>query len=756
MANSQRGSKPPASKPIAESKGPATVDDPGAEGSDEQKRPIRVVIIGGGCAGMAAAWELSNNGDYDVSVYERSWRLGGKGASGRAPDGRILEHGLHVWLGFYDNAFRMVRDCYREVESRKWGPMPPEDTDPLAHGSFEDAFFPEPHIGVTGTTAGEDVVWSGLLPPEPGLPGDPIDVETNPFTLSNYLLRCVHLLKTLMLSVIAQPADDAPGGARPEERSALDEAIDLDFSIDPTLSPELLIQSITGRVRNGTLTVAAAMLQAVTIFENILQELNHSPQVVGSVLHLMKALAGQARKQLRDVVAIDPKLRWKTEIIDIVMTIVVGLYRDRVLLSSKGLDAINDLDYREWLLKHGATKTAVQSRFITGIYDLVFAYEGGDHRKPRLAAGVALRGALRMFFTYRGSMFWRMRSGMGDAVFAPMYKVLTLPSRKSPSGGPTRPVRFHFLHELSKVTFEFHPRGARFVTQLRFTVTGKEPDPAKVLDHFGCWPASNPAARAEPTEEVLNIEDDFDAVIFAGGLEDFADIVAGGKGEGLPAGEPKAWYRALGSKRQTAATAAAQVWLANNLGELGWHRGSAIVAALGRSFDTWADMTHTLPSERAWRRAHPKHGSAAQRTAVAPANDARSVAYFCGVLSDEDVRANQHLSLPLRKRLAAFLAGMTRLWPGAARDSRKLRPLRYHVQANVAGSDRYSLSLPGTISERLSPLDRSVVNMTVAGDWTACGLDAGCVEAAVMSGMLAAHAISETPAFDSIIGYDHP
>jgi len=253
-----------------------------------------------------------------------------------------------------------------------------------------------------------------------------------------------------------------------------------------------------------------------------------------------------------------------------------------------------------------------------------------------------------------------------------------------------------------------------------------------------------------------DIEDDFDAVIFAGGLEDFADIVAGGKGEGLPAGEPKAWHRALGTKRQTAATAAAQVWLANNLGGLGWHRGPAIVAALGSSFDTWADMTHTLPSERAWRRAHPKHGSAAQLTAGAAANNARSVAYFCAVLADEDVRTNQHLSLPLRKRLAAFLAGMTRLWPGTARDWRKLKPLRFHVQANVAGSDRYSLSLPGTISERLSPFDRSVLNMTVAGDWTACGLDAGCVEAAVMSGMLAAHAISETPALDSIIGYDHP
>ena len=47
--------------------------------------------------------------------------------------------------------------------------------------------------------------------------------------------------------------------------------------------------------------------------------------------------------------------------------------------------------------------------------------------------------------------------------------------------------------------------------------------------------------------------------------------------------------------------------------------------------------------------------------------------------------------------------------------------------------------------------------MTIAGDWTACGLDVGCVEAAVMSGMLAAHAITgKEPALDSIIGYDHP
>jgi hypothetical protein len=47
--------------------------------------------------------------------------------------------------------------------------------------------------------------------------------------------------------------------------------------------------------------------------------------------------------------------------------------------------------------------------------------------------------------------------------------------------------------------------------------------------------------------------------------------------------------------------------------------------------------------------------------------------------------------------------------------------------------------------------------MTVAGDWTACSLDAGCVEAAVMSGKLAALALTGiNPSLTSITGYDHP
>ena len=76
--------------------------------------------------------------------------------------------------------------------------------------------------------------------------------------------------------------------------------------------------------------------------------------------------------------------------------------------------------------------------------------------------------------------------------------------------------------------------------------------------------------------------------------------------------------------------------------------------------------------------------------------------------------------------------------------------------ANVNPSDRYVQSPPKTTRFRISPLDNTYDNLTIAGDWTACGLNVGCVEAAVMSGRLAAHALSGSPALEDIVGYDHP
>jgi hypothetical protein len=79
-----------------------------------------------------------------------------------------------------------------------------------------------------------------------------------------------------------------------------------------------------------------------------------------------------------------------------------------------------------------------------------------------------------------------------------------------------------------------------------------------------------------------------------------------------------------------------------------------------------------------------------------------------------------------------------------------------YFTANVEPTDRYALSLPGSNAYRISPLDRTYDNLTVAGDWTKCGFNEGCVEAAVMSGRLAAHALSCLPALEDIVGFDHP
>ena len=84
--------------------------------------------------------------------------------------------------------------------------------------------------------------------------------------------------------------------------------------------------------------------------------------------------------------------------------------------------------------------------------------------------------------------------------------------------------------------------------------------------------------------------------------------------------------------------------------------------------------------------------------------------------------------------------------------------MKYHPDRNNGdGSKRYTLSLPGSMRYRISPLDLTFDNATIAGDWTACGLDAGCIEAAVMSGMLAVHAMTGgKPSLDKIVGYHHP
>jgi hypothetical protein len=73
--------------------------------------------------------------------------------------------------------------------------------------------------------------------------------------------------------------------------------------------------------------------------------------------------------------------------------------------------------------------------------------------------------------------------------------------------------------------------------------------------------------------------------------------------------------------------------------------------------------------------------------------------------------------------------------------------------ANVDWSDRYVLSLPGSDRYRLRPDESGYDNLFLAGDWTDCGMNAGCIESAVMSGLQAANAVRGRPRSHRIAGY---
>jgi uncharacterized protein with NAD-binding domain and iron-sulfur cluster len=219
---------------------------------------------------------------------------------------------------------------------------------------------------------------------------------------------------------------------------------------------------------------------------------------------------------------------------------------------------------------------------------------------------------------------------------------------------------------------------------------------------------------------------------------------------------------------KTVSTQAFQIWLHEDMEQLGWSDPPLALSAFVHPFETLADMSHLIREER-WK--------------VKP----RAIAYFCSVLKDPASPAELSAStypkqrrLEVRENAISYLNDdIFRLWAKAVkrngefkwdllkdpkekatgRRDRGSNQARFDSQywtANVSPSERYVLSLPGTQKYRISPLDNTYDNLTIAGDWTTCGLDAGCVEAAVISGRLAAHAISSSPALEDIVAYDHP
>lgn len=265
--------------------------------------------------------------------------------------------------------------------------------------------------------------------------------------------------------------------------------------------------------------------------------------------------------------------------------------------------------------------------------------------------------------------------------------------------------------------------------------------------YWSDWPAVYRQQFGQPLPElVLRRGRDFDPVVF-----------------GIPAGslaalcprllERSAPLRAAAGRLRTAATQAYQVWLKHGLAQLGWTQQpdgqQPVLTAFSEPYDTWAPMDQLLVRED-WP------------ATLAP----RSVSYFCSVLPMASYPPQSDRGFPARADALAKQGALRQLdqqigglWPAAGRPGafawhwradpqERSGPARFDAQywrANVDPSERYVLSVAGSAQYRPAADASGLSNLTLAGDWLKTGIDAGCIEAAVMGGMQASRAICGFP-----------
>ncbi|TWB87151.1 putative NAD(P)-binding protein [Bradyrhizobium macuxiense] len=668
----------------------------------------------------AAYWltDPSLGGRYEVTVYTMGWRLGGKGASGRNQkrNGRIEEHGLHIWFGTYHNAIALMRSCYAELGRPPGAPL----------ATFDDAFKPQRRLVLLEEIEGECHPWTIDSPDLPLIDG---------LTVLGLLRKLIGWLSGHVAGIPGfeqlRVADFAKT-AHPKEAAA----------IAAMAGPA----GVTNQTAQHLMDFAKARIQ---FLEPGTEDASRQAGVLSGI---MRVVARMLFPLLELELPKDDAARRLWILAYLGITFARGMLDDQ--LYEKGFDAVENIEMRDWLAKHTsfdqpgdsplADKLAFFSACLQAFYDASFSYVDGDAKQPNAAASVALRCILRIAFDYAGPIILEMQAGMGDTVFTPLYLVLK-----------QRNVRFAFFHRLTNLQLDADLKsiaGMTFSRQVQIP-DGTAYKPLITVNDLLCWPSTPLFGQitdgAALSASGANIEhwnsgwtDTGGEFSLARGV-DFDHVVLGISYDVLPdvthelSTDPR-WKAMIGGL-DSADTQAAQLWFAADRAQLGM---DATPEIFGGYFEPWSslvDFSHLLPRE-AW-----------------PAGNApRYLNYTCGPLAKQTAPGDDAVYARLRDFLSADAAP---LWPNAVDEAGFKYDLLYadpslrgedrlkaqYWRANTDPTERYVIAKANTASVRIQPGQTGFDNLSIAGEWADSGVNISSIEATVITGMRVSRALTGQP-----------
>jgi uncharacterized protein with NAD-binding domain and iron-sulfur cluster len=669
------------------------------------------------------------------------WRLGGKCASGRNGEEdfgkRIEEHGLHLWFGFYDNAFDLIKSCYQEYNRPSHLPL----------SRWQQAFTGYDSISLEEKIDGEWLHWPFTLPSNNQVPGSFDEIP-----------RAEEYLPKMVKFMTDYKRDFFPGEGY----------TDYNFEYEQTAEwkdiKRFLSKWVNEQDENNEFIQDPADYLLLAA-KNIVQQKDYDPLLI-ALDELIKYFSFIESKSQADSFIDNTRmsfLRRAFIVMDLTAKTIKGMIKDKVI--TKGFDVINNVDYREWLLSHGARPTTANSTLVQGVYGLVF----GGNKLYTFEAGTALRGLLRLVFTYRGHVYYRMTAGMADVIFTPLYEVLR-----------RRGVKFEFFHKVSRLTLTGDKKNiAAIEIDIQATVKAGQYNPYVDVKDLPCWPdrpnydqlnegtklqgqdlesyysSWQPVQTKILTWKADDAQGDFNLIVLGisiGALPSIAKELIDNNQE----------WKDMVDRVIPIPTIAYQLWFEPSIEELGWpHRGLglALSGSYEQPYDTWADMSHLLSREN-WPNT----------------NAPRNIAYLCGPTPKEyadvimkncregnfgDQRfPSGQLNVAFDFALAHMQTLSEHLWPGIWRgpnnfDFSKLidpknqtgvnRLRSQYFNANIDPSDLYVMSLTDSSRFRLKTDESGYDNLYLTGDWIDNGFNAGCIEATVMAGLQTARAMSGKP-----------